>query len=55
MANNRRNSELIEVVQAIRDMVTTLLRNQRLEGTFESQGLAEFRRTNLHNFLEDKT
>jgi len=44
MANNRRNNELPEAMQVIKDMVAALLRNQRLEGTLESQGLAEFRR-----------
>ena len=32
MTNNRRNNELTEAVQAIRDMATTLLTNQRSEG-----------------------
>jgi len=31
-----RNHELTKAVQAIRDMATTLLRNQRHEGTTES-------------------
>jgi len=29
MKNNRRNNELIEVVQVTKDMTTILLRNQR--------------------------
>jgi len=40
-------------MQAIKDMIVALVRNQRHEGTLESQGLAKFRRTNPHNFLED--
>jgi len=36
MANNRRNHELTEAMQAIRDMVAALIRNQRLEGNPES-------------------
>jgi len=53
MANNRRNNELTEAVQAIRDMATTLLRNQRPEGNLESQGLAEFRRNKPSQFFEE--
>jgi len=36
VANNRKNNELTEAVQVIRDMATTLLGNQRLEGNPES-------------------
>jgi len=39
MANNRRNNELIEAVEAIRYMVVVLLRNQWHEKTTESQDL----------------
>jgi len=41
---------LTKVLQAIRDMATTLLRNQRHEGTLESQGLAEFWRNKAPQF-----
>jgi len=50
MANYRRNNELIEAVQAIRDMATTLLRNQRPKWTPESQGLTKFRRNKPPQF-----
>ena len=53
MANIRRNNELTEAMQAIRDMAAALMRNQRPEGNPESQDLAEFRRNKPHNFLED--
>jgi len=50
MENNRRNHELTEAMQAIRDMAVALIRNQRPEGNPESQGLAEFRRNNPPQF-----
>ena len=50
MANNMRNNELTEAMQAIRDMTAALVRNQRHEWTPESQGLAEFRRNKPPQF-----
>ena len=50
MENIRRNNELTEAMQAIRDMAAALMRNQRLEGNPESQGLAEFRRNKPPQF-----
>ncbi|XP_027922885.1 uncharacterized protein LOC114180793 [Vigna unguiculata] len=50
MANIRRNNELTEAMQAIRDMAAALMRNQRPEGNPESQGLAEFRRNKPPQF-----
>jgi len=44
MANNKRNNQLTEIVQAIKDMVIALLINQILEGTIGSQCLDEFKR-----------
>jgi len=51
MANNRKNNELTEAMQAIRDMVVALIRNQRPKGNTESQGLAEFRRNKPLQFF----
>jgi len=53
MANIRRNNELTEAMQAIRDMAAALMRNQRPEGNPESQGLAEFRRNKPPQSRED--
>jgi len=50
MANNRRNNELTKAMQAIRDMVAALIRNQRPGGNLESQGLAEFKRNKPPQF-----
>jgi len=41
---NSRNHESTKAVQAIRDMIVALLRNQRHKGSTKSQGLVEFRR-----------
>ena len=51
MANIKRNNELTEAMQAIRDMVVALMRNQRPEGNPKSQGLAEFRRNKPPQFF----
>jgi len=51
MTNNRRNNELIEAMQVIRDMAAALIRNQRPKGNPESQGLAEFRRNKPLQFF----
>jgi len=50
VANLKRDKELSEVVQAIREMVYALLRNQRHEGINESIGLAKFRGTKHSQF-----
>jgi len=50
MANIRRNNGLTKAMQAIRDMAAALVRNQRLEGNPESQGLAEFMRNKPPHF-----
>jgi len=50
VANNRRNDELIETIQAIRDMVIEVLRNQRLEEIVESQSLIEYTRNKAPQF-----
>ena len=50
MENNKRNDELKEVIQTIKDMIVALLRNQRLEETTESQGLVKFSRNKALQF-----
>ncbi|KAL2317628.1 hypothetical protein Fmac_031504 [Flemingia macrophylla] len=57
MANNRRNNELTEVVQAIREMAEALLQQGNNGGNggnngghMETQGLIEFRRNKPSQF-----
>jgi len=50
MTNNRRNNELTKVIQAIRDMTTTLLRNQRLKELTEVQSFIKFKRNKPSQF-----
>ncbi|KAL2334875.1 hypothetical protein Fmac_016088 [Flemingia macrophylla] len=50
MANNRRNSELTEAMQAIGEMAAALLQQGLNHGTTETQGLIEFRRNKPTQF-----